>query len=335
MSALRVGIDVSPLVQTRAGTTRHLSGLLEALERDPDLDLRLLAFGGAGRATAAIRDAVWYPAVLPARAQRDRADVLHCPTFRAPLRSPVPLVVTVHDLAVLRYPHAFNAWTRRYSVLTLPRIVRAAAAIIAVSEFTKHELVELLSVPDEKVRVIPNGVGAPFSREGPVSPGNYVLAVSTLEPRKNLEALVDAFGRADLDGCELRIVGARGWGGIAVNGDRVRYLGFVPDAELARLYRGARCVAYVSRYEGFGLPVLEALACGAPVVAADLEPIREFADRATITVDPGDREAIAAALERAVATGADDAARGAEIAARHNWGRIGVETASVYREVAA
>jgi glycosyltransferase involved in cell wall biosynthesis len=334
MSDLRVGIDVSPLVQTRAGTTRHLNGLLEALERDSDLDLLRLTFGGAGRVTAAIRDAVWYPAVLPARAHRERVDVLHCPTFRAPLRSPVPLVVTVHDLAVLRYPDAFNAWTRRYSALTLPRIVRTAAAIIAVSEFTKHELGELLSVPDEKIRVIPNGVGPPFSREGPASGGNYVLAVSTLEPRKNLEALVDAFGRADLDGCELRIVGARGWGGIAMDGDRVRYLGFVPDEELARLYRGARCVAYVSRYEGFGLPVLEALACGAPVVAADLEPIREFADHAAITVDPSDREAIAAALERAAATHVDGASLDPEIVARHDWRRIAVETASVYHEVA-
>jgi glycosyltransferase involved in cell wall biosynthesis len=335
MSALRIGIDVSPLVQTRAGTARHLSGLLEALERNPDLDLRRLTFGGTGRATTAIRDAVWYPAVLPVCAQRDRVDVLHCPTFRAPLRSPVPLVVTVHDLAVLRYPDAFNAWTRRYSALTLPRIVRTAAAIIAVSEFTKHELGELLSVPDEKVRVIPNGVGAPFSREGSASPGNYVLAVSTLEPRKNLEALVDAFGRADLDSCELRIVGARGWGRVTVDGDRVRYLGFVPDAELARLYRGARCVAYVSRYEGFGLPVLEALACGAAVVAADLPPIREFVDRAAITVDPADPDSIAAGLEQAVARHDELSAQGPDAAAPYEWGRTAAETSALYREVAA
>ena len=335
MSALHVGIDVSPLVQTRAGTTRHLRGLLEALECDPEVDLRRLTFGGAGRATAAIRDSIWYPVVLPARAYRDRVNVLHCPTFRAPLNSPVPLVVTVHDLAVLRYPEAFNVWTRRYSSLTLPRVVRAASKIIAVSEFTKRELSELLGVPDERVQVIPNGVGAPFSREGPASQGDYVLAVSTLEPRKNLEALVDAFSRANLDGCELRVVGARGWGAVKVNSDRVRYLGFVPDEELACLYRGARCVAYVSRYEGFGLPVLEAIACGAPVVAADLEPIREFADGVAITVDQSDLEAIAGALERAASRGADGATLGAEIAARHDWGRIAAETASVYREVAA
>jgi glycosyltransferase involved in cell wall biosynthesis len=328
MAALRVGIDVSPLAQTRAGTARYVRELTAALERRPEIKLRRYRFSGSGRPAAAVRDAVWYPALLPACARRDGVAVLHCPTFRAPLRSPVPLVATFHDLAVLRHPEAFNLWTRRYSALTLPRIARAAAAIIAVSEFTKREVVELLDVPVEKVRVIPNGVAATFRREGPATEGNYVLAVSTLEPRKNLETLVDAFRRADLDDCELRVVGSRGWGQVDVNGDRVRYLGFVPDEELASLYRGARCVAYVSRYEGFGLPVLEALACGAPVVAADLPPIREFGDGA-ITVDPADADAIAAALEQA--------ARATERpvpGARYDWEGAAAETLAVYREVA-
>jgi glycosyltransferase involved in cell wall biosynthesis len=335
MVALRVGIDVAPLAQTRAGTARYVNELTAALEGQPDVELRRYGFGGAGRAAAAVRDAVWYPAVLPWRAQRDGVDVLHCPTFRAPLRSSAPLVVTFHDLAVLRHPEAFNRWTRGYSALTLPRIARAAAAIVAVSEFTKGELIELLGAPAEKVRVIPNAVAAPFRPEGPVSRGDYVLAVSTLEPRKNLQALADAFARADLEGCELRLVGARGWGGVNVNGDRVRYLGFVPDEELASLYRGARCVAYVSRYEGFGLPVLEALACGAPVVAADLPSIREFAGGGAITVDPGDPEAIAAGLEQAGARREELAARGPKAAAPYEWSRTAAETLALYREVAA
>jgi glycosyltransferase involved in cell wall biosynthesis len=334
MAALRVGIDVSPLAQTRAGTARYINELTAALEGETDVDLRRYGFGGPGRAAAALRDAVWYPALLPAHAKRDGADVLHCPTFRAPLRSTAPLVVTFHDLAVLRYPEAFNRWTGRYSALTLPRIVRAAAAIVAVSEFTKGELVELLGVSPEKVRVIPNAVAPSFRHEGPASEGNYVLAVSTLEPRKNLQTLVDAFATADLDDSELRIVGARGWGGVDLNGDRVRYLGFVPDEELASLYRGARCVAYVSRYEGFGLPVLEALACGAAVVAADLPPIREFADGAAITVDPADPDAIAAGLEQAAARRSELSARGPEVAAPYSWGRTAAETLAVYREVA-
>ena len=334
MAALRVGIDVSPLAQTRAGTARYINELTSALEGEIGVDLRRYGFGGPGRAAAALRDAVWYPVLLPARAQRDGAAVLHCPTFRAPLRSTAPLVVTFHDLAVLRYPEAFNRWTRQYSAVTLPRIARTAAAIVAVSGFTKSEVVELLNVSPEKVRVIPNAVAPSFRPEGPVSEGDYVLAVSTLEPRKNLQMLADAFAAADLDDSELRIVGARGWGGIEVNGDRVRYLGFVPDDELASLYRGARCVAYVSRYEGFGLPVLEALACGAAVVAADLPPIREFADGAAITVDPADRDAIAAGLEQAAARRGELSARGPGVAAPYSWSRTAAETLAVYREVA-
>jgi glycosyltransferase involved in cell wall biosynthesis len=333
VATLRAGFDASPLAQSRAGTARYVNGLTRALERDPELELRRFGLGGSSRAAAAYRDTIWYPAILPARAGRARVDVLHCPTFRAPFRSSVPLVVTFHDLAVLRHPETFNSWTRRYSTFALPRVAAAADAIVAVSEFTKRELVEVLDVPGEKVRVIPNAVAPPFTPEGPATEGDFVLAVSTLEPRKNLPTLLDAFARADLGGSELRIVGARGWGDVSVNGDRVHYLGFVPDEELAGLYRGARCVAYVSRYEGFGLPVLEAMACGAPVVAADLPPIREFAGNAAITVDPADPEAIAAGLEQAARTGAELAARGPATAASYNWDRAAAATLEVYREV--
>jgi glycosyltransferase involved in cell wall biosynthesis len=335
MRALRVGFDISPLAQTRAGTARYVNELTAALGRKADVELRRYGFGGGGRSVAALRDAVWYPAVLPTRARHDGVEVLHCPTFRAPLHSPAPLVATFHDVAVLRHPGAFNAWTRRYSALMLPRVARAATAIVAVSEFTKRELIELLGVPAEKVRVIPNGVAASFRREGSASEGDYVLAVSTLEPRKNLRTLVDAFARAELHDCELRVVGARGWGSVDVNGDRVRYLGFVPDEELASLYRGARCVAYVSRYEGFGLPVVEALACGAPVVAADLPPIRELANGAAITVDPGDPDAIAAGLAQGVARRDEFSSQGPEAVARYDWGRTAALTLALYREVAA
>jgi glycosyltransferase involved in cell wall biosynthesis len=335
MPTLRVGIDASPLVQTRAGTARYVTELTRALERRSDVQLTRFAFGGRGRATAAVRDSVWYPLGLPVRARRERVDVLHCPTFRAPPFPPTPLVVTVLDLAVLRYPQLFNRWTSRYSALTLPRIARAASAIVAISEFTKREIVDLLDVPADKVRVTPLGVGTPFGTEGPASEGDYVLAVATLEPRKNLETLVTAFGRAGLDGTELRVAGGRGWGDVQLDGGQIRYLGYVSDEELAKQYRGARCVAYVSRYEGFGLPVLEALACGAPVVASDLPPIREFADGAAVTIDPDDADAIAAGLAEAVRRGDDLAARGPQVARAYDWKRTADATVAVYREVTA
>src|SRR5207248_1055514 len=153
----------------------------------------------------------------------------------------------------------------------------------AVSEFTGRELVELLRVPEERIRVVPNAVEEQFRPEGPAAEGDYVLAVGTLEPRKNLARIGEAARRL---GVELRVVGARGWGDVSVNGSGVRWLGELPDDELARLYRGARCVAYTSLYEGFGIPILEAMACGVPVVTSVGGATEEVAGGAAVLVDP-------------------------------------------------
>src|SRR5215217_1217425 len=136
---VRVALDVSPLVQTRAGTARYVRGLLR------HLDVEELSFGGASRAATLARDALWYPAL----GLRRGFDLLHCPSFRGPPAARVPLVVTVHDVAVLRHPEWFNRWTRTYSRVAVPRVVAAAERLIAVSEFTKRELVDLLDVPAE------------------------------------------------------------------------------------------------------------------------------------------------------------------------------------------
>jgi glycosyltransferase involved in cell wall biosynthesis len=324
---MRVGIDVSPLRQTRAGTARYLERLLPHLERL--VTVERLSFGGTGKASTLARDAWWYPVALPRRARR--LDVLHCPSFRGPLRSRTPLVVTVHDLAVLRHPEAFNRWTRSYSRALVPRVVRAAQRVIAVSEFTKRELVELLGVAEERIRVVPNAVGEPFVPDGQRAEGEYVLAVGTLEPRKNLPRLVEATRRT---GFELRIVGARGWGDVKVSGEGVTFLGFVTDDELARLYRGALCVAYPSLYEGFGIPVLEALACGASVVTSKGSAMAEIAGDAAVLVDPRDVEAIAGGIADAIARRDELAKLGPERARAYSWEASAEATAAVYRELA-
>jgi glycosyltransferase involved in cell wall biosynthesis len=323
---MRVGIDVSPLRQTRAGTARYLRGLLPYLERL--VDVERLEWGGAGKAAALARDAWWYPTALPRRARG--LDVLHCPSFRGPLRSSTPLVVTVHDLAVLRHPEAFNRWTRTYSRVFVPRVVRAARRVIAVSEFTKRELIDLLSVPGEHIRVIPNAAAELFAAEGARADGEFVLAVGTIEPRKNLRRVADAARGA---GVELRVVGAPGWGDVRTGDAGVRFLGFVPDDELARLYRGALCVAYASLYEGFGIPVLEALACGAPVVTSAGTAMAEVADGAAVLVDPHDTEAIGAGIREAIARRDELAVLGPERARHFTWRASAEATAAVYREV--
>jgi glycosyltransferase involved in cell wall biosynthesis len=329
-----VGIDVSALALTRAGTARHIGSLLDALE-DEDVEVRRYGMGGSSRALVPVRDLGWYLAALPAKAARDRIEVLHCPTQRAPTRSRVPLVVTFHDLAVLRHPETFNRWTRAYSRRLLPRVVSAATKVIAVSEFTRRELQELLDVPDDKLRVIPNAVGLPFSADGDAAAGDYVLAVSTLEPRKNLPRLVEAYRRADLNGLPLLVAGASGWGGVRVESDGVRWLGEVRDDELARLYRGARAVAYVSLYEGFGLPVLEAMACGAPVVAARNGALEEVSGGAAVLVDPLDPDAIAAGLNEAIDRRVELRPLGIARARAFDWAKVARKTVALYREAAA
>ena len=322
---MRVGVDTSPLIQTRAGTARHVRGLLGALRGRPDLELELLSFGSRSRASSVTRDAVWYPLGLRRRARR--LDLLHCTTFRGPRHAVVPVALTVHDLALLRYPEAFPRWHRLYGRTGLRATLHAADAVVAVSQFTKEETISLVGVPAERIRVIPNGVDAVFTPDGPRVEGDYVLTVATLEPRKNLARAVEAAGIA---GIELRAVGARGWGGVDVPG----WVGEVPDAELAALYRGARCVLYPSLYEGFGLPVLEAMACGTPVVTSRGTALEEVAGGAAVLADPMDPAALAEGVAQALERRDELVPRGIERAREFTWPRAADAVVALWKELA-
>jgi glycosyltransferase involved in cell wall biosynthesis len=322
---VRVGIDVSPLVQTRAGTARVVRGLVSALRGRPDLELELLSFGGSGKVSSVARDAAWYPYGIGRRARG--LDVLHCTTFRGPRTSPVPTVLTVHDLAILRYPEVFPTWHRLSGSMGLVNVLRAADAVVAVSEFTKEEVVALAGVPAERVRVVPNGVDDIFGAKGSAADGDYVLAVATLEPRKNLERVVEA---ARIAGVELRVVGARGWGGVDVPG----WVGEIPDSELAALYRGARCVVYASLYEGFGLPVLEAMASGTPAVTSRDGATEEVAGGAAVLVDPLVPESIATGIAEAQERRDELVPLGLARAREFTWERTADGVESLWRELA-
>jgi glycosyltransferase involved in cell wall biosynthesis len=329
---IRVGIDLSPLGQTRAGTARHIRGLLPHLEEDAGLGLERFAFVAGSRLRTLWLDTAWYLRTLPRLAAQARCDVLHCPTYRAPTSSRVPLVVTVHDLGVFRHPEAFNRWSRRYAPVVIPRVLRGARRVIAVSQFTASELVSLLGLSEEKIRVVPNGLDPRFGPQGEAAGGDYALAVATLEPRKNLARIAEG---ARLAGIELRVVGAAGWGGVRLSGEGVRWLGELSDEELARLYRGARCLVCASLYEGFGLQILEGMASGTPVVTSDRGAMAEVAGAAAVLVDPLDTEAIAAGIREAQERREELVAAGLERARAFSWERAAHATVAVYREAVA
>jgi len=320
---MNVAMDVTPLRLTQAGTARYIRSLRQRLDVHP------VAFGGANRASVLTRELWWYPFRLSAL--DGKTDVLHCTTYYGPLRPRVPTVVTVHDLAVFRHPDAFPRWTRTYAPLLVPRVLRAARSVIAVSEFTASELETLLRVSREKIHVVPNAVDDTFSPDGPRAEGDYVLAVGTLEPRKNLARAIEAAAQVGVD---LRVVGAPGWGGVEARGANVTWLGSVDDGELARLYRGALCVVYPSLYEGFGLPVLEAMACGAAVVTSAGGATAEVAGDAAVLVNPVDVGAIAAGIEVAIANREALRPRGIERARGFSWDEAARLTQAVYEGAA-
>jgi glycosyltransferase involved in cell wall biosynthesis len=266
-------------------------------------------------------------------------------------------VVTIHDLAFLAYPERFRAARQRYLALMTRLSARRAARVIAVSAHTAREVVTRLGVAPERVVVVPNAVAEHFRPEPDPAvlaafraakqlPEGYVLFVGTLEPRKNVTGLLRAFAQLAADDPTLTLViaGGRGWlydeifalhEALGLQA-RVRFTGFVPPEELPRWYQAAIAFVYPSLYEGFGLPPLEAMACGTPVITSTAPAILEVVGAAAQTVDPLDDQALARALRAVVHDPARQAqlrAAGLARAATFTWARMARETRAVYESV--
>lgn len=248
------------------------------------------------------------PAWLSVALAKRRPDVYFTPGFNPPLRSPVPVVFTIHDLIHLRVPGEIRAATVAYYRFVVRPAARRAYRVLTVSQFCKEEIVEWAGLPSDRVTVVRNGVGRQFGVEGPHHEAGYpyVLYVGNQKPHKNLERLLVAFARSTLPGdVRLLLSGAPGPRIL----ERVTRLGLekhvvfagtIPDDRLAALYRAALAVVLPSVYEGFGLPALEAMACGTPVVASRVTAIPEVVGEAAVLVDPYDVDSIAWGLRRAV-----------------------------------
>jgi glycosyltransferase involved in cell wall biosynthesis len=227
----------------------------------------------------------------------------------------------------LRFPEWVQPRTRRIHGPKYENAARTCDRVFVNSRFTAGEVVELLRVPEERVVVAYPGIDPRFRPEGDRAElgGPYLLAVSTLEPRKNLPALVAAFSllRGRRPELRLAIAGLAGWEEQPLDATGVRLLGFVEDEELARLYRGASVFAYPSRFEGFGLPVVEALASGVPAVVSSHRSLDEASGDSALRADPEDAEAFAEKLERALDSPPELRERGLAHAARFTWRACG------------
>ena len=348
---LRIAIDYNTGVYPGAGVARYTRSLVEALARQDRRNQYTLFYGARGlnrehenyrrlqillaqRPNFHAGELNWSPRQLTILWQRLRLpwsldsmigpqDVIHAPDFVAPVKRRGRSVVTIHDLSFLIVPEHGDPRLVSYLRGAVPRAIRQADAIIAVSETTRQDLIRLLRVPPGKIITVYNGVDHTFqplprevvAREGPgvrmrlQLPPRYILHVGTLEPRKNLIRLIDAYytllaaGRAY--GHALVLAGRNGWlyepiftrvQHLGLQ-QYVRFLDFVPESDLPLLYNMASIFAYPSLYEGFGLPVAEALACGVPTLTSRESVMAEVAGGTALLIDPHDTTTIAAGLE--------------------------------------
>ena len=375
---MRIGFDVTPLCAPRSGVGTYTLNLLDHLRRLAEDDIVPLAhrrrlweppstlhspfsnltlhppFSNL-QSPVSMNKTLWMQTVLPWLLTRLRTDVCHFTNGVASLWTPCPSVVTIHDMTLWLFPQ--HHYRRRLLAMRplMPLAARRATAIIAVSHSTKRDIVRILGVPESKVHVIyeaPAPCFRPLTSSPKLEevrrryrlPQRFVLYVGTIEPRKNLVRLLEAFahlrqGRAIPHA--LILAGHRGWKDETVFAtverlgvqDAVRFLGYVPEDDLVALYNLADVLVFPSLYEGFGLPVLEAMACGTPVVTSPRGSLQEVAGDAAVFVDPTEVGSIAEGLRRILKDPAEREAlraRGLAHASRFTWEAAALRTWQLY-----
>jgi glycosyltransferase involved in cell wall biosynthesis len=298
----------------------------------------------------------WEQFVAPLLLRLLGADVYHGVLNVMPLAGSTPAVVTIHDLSPFLFPQTFRRVNRVYTRWAIKVSCRHARQLIAVSEFTKQEMIRWLQVPADRITVTYNGVDPRFAPPDPVVldafrrraglPEQFILFIGTLEPRKNVPTLLEAYARiASETNVPLILGGGKGWlydeifaKAEQLNlGDRIRFAGFIDDADLPLWYAAATVFTLPSLYEGFGIPLIEAMACGTPVVASTSSSLPEIVGDAGLLVAPTDPDALGAAILRVLREPdlrAELRERGFVRARRFSWYETAQRTLDVYRRAA-
>ena len=368
---MRIGFDGTPLLGQRSGVGYYTSNLLSALaEMQPDWEYLLYSNRPLNGLESSLPHArqveqryfpqsrwLWMQAILPGTIQSSQPHLCHFTNALAPLWQPAPYVLTIHDASLFVYgryhPRARHLTMR----LTLPLIARRAEAIITVSEHSRSDLIRVLSLEPEKIHGVYEAAADKFRpvdderaldalRRKYKLPTNFVLYVGTLEPRKNLLRLVRALKQVREEGLDYHLVLAGPMGWMMETFERevqqtglenaVHYVGYVPSEDLPALFSLATVFAFPSLYEGFGLPPMEAMACGTPVLTSNRSSLAEICGDAAYLVDPQSEEAIAAGLSTLLR---DEElrralrARGFERVTHFSWQRAARETSAVYERV--
>jgi glycosyltransferase involved in cell wall biosynthesis len=364
---MRVGIDAHMVGGQETGNETYVKGLVEGLAALDTVDVCVFNVGTPWRAGGPhvrfSRLLTGHPLVrlgaeLPIRSLTDRLDVLHM-TYASPIFSAVPVVLMVHDICFTSNPEWFSPRDLRVLSAVVPRSIKHAAHVLTVSEDARRRIIDTYRIPDEKITAIPNGPGAgaqtlaagvardelDAANLAPRRP--YILTVGNLQPRKNLIRLLEAFTVLVTDGhhdVDLLVVGPERYraqevidaAGTVV--DRVHFTGYLSDRQLAATYTCSRLLVLPSLYEGFGLPAIEAMAHGTPVVASKAGALPEVCGDAALFFDPYSVEEMAGAMERVLVDAdlRDKLSRAGQARARDfDWKTTAARTVDVYRKVAA
>ncbi len=366
---MHIGIDARLVYYTQAGIGQYILCLTEALAKIDKEDEFTILKSRKDKSPLTSqanfrRRFLWTPShhpleqwTLPLEIGMIGLDILHSPDFIPPFRRNYNSVITIHDLAFLLYPHLVARESARYYG-QIERAVKSTDHIIAVSESTKRDAIRLLGVPEDKITVIyeaANPIFRPIDDQDKLDRSrakydlweDFILFVSTIEPRKNLSNLLRAF-HLFLDGydgeAKLVVVGRRGWLFEEVFAtleeldleEEVIFLGKASIEDLPLLYNTARALAYPSLYEGFGLPPLEAMSCGTPVITSNVSSLPEVVGDAALIVDPQDISGLAKAIGQVLTDEAlrkDLIAQGFQRAKMFSWEKAAKETLALYKEL--